>query len=63
MVRVGEHDVNTDPDCDDDYNCAPKVADYKIEKVIKHPNYDHPSLYSNDIALIRVQGNIQFNGE
>lgn len=33
---------------------------YEVEKFIRHEQYDKPE-FANDIALIRVKGEIQFN--
>jgi hypothetical protein len=56
-VRVGEHDIRTTIDCEEDDDgeevCAPPVQDLTIEKVTFHPEYD-PTFHTNDIAVIRV---------
>ncbi|XP_025833752.1 CLIP domain-containing serine protease 2 [Agrilus planipennis] len=53
-VRLGEHDIQTDKDCDihGEY-CAPPVQDFYIEDVIVHPDYKTSS-FSNDIAIIKL---------
>ncbi|KAI4485463.1 hypothetical protein M0804_006968 [Polistes exclamans] len=54
-VRLGEHDVRTERDCEMDGNvvlyCADKHQDFGIESVHYHPGY---SQLENDIALIRL---------
>ncbi|XP_044265437.1 uncharacterized protein LOC123011852 [Tribolium madens] len=55
-VRVGEHDIRTNTDCEEEEGeeiCAPPVQDLSIEKVIFHEQYNL-STHANDIALIRV---------
>ena len=64
-VRVGEHDTKHDgPDCQTGMVklCNFGVQDFDIEKVIVHENYNHPKLYRNDIALIKLKGEISQNG-
>ncbi|KAL1378528.1 hypothetical protein pipiens_003968 [Culex pipiens pipiens] len=57
IVRLGEHDILSQKDCDDDYeeNCALPVQDFIVTKndIIQHQYYS-PSLKTNDIALIRL---------
>lgn len=53
-VRLGEHNVHTEKDCDQYTGiCAPPVLDFYIEEKIVHPQYDSKKL-SNDIALLRL---------
>ena len=64
-VRVGEHDTKHDgPDCSSGMIklCNSGVQDFDIEKVIVHENYNDPKLYRNDIALIKLKGEISQNG-
>ena len=42
--------------------CNSGVQDFDIEKVIVHENYNDPKLYRNDIALIKLKGEISQNG-
>lgn len=55
-VRLGEHDVRTESDCEMDGNivlyCADKYQDFGIESVHYHPEYSQT--LKNDIALIRL---------
>ncbi|GAB0097787.1 CLIP domain-containing serine protease [Sergentomyia squamirostris] len=54
QVRLGEHTVGQDPDCDGD-DCAPTPQDILIEERIPHPNYIPTSRNQvNDIALLRL---------
>lgn len=69
-VRVGEHDISTVKDCEPSNGftpgyCAPPVQDFAIKKVIPHPGYvgTRPARnleLQNDIALIRIDGKINF---
>lgn len=55
-VRVGEHSINNDTDCEvlnNKRTCNPPVQDLKIEEVIPHPKFGTSS-FLNDIGLIRV---------
>lgn len=59
-VRIGEHDINKERDCDLDENgaeivCAERYQDFLAESVITHPEYTSTAL-QNDIALIRMNG-------
>ncbi|KAJ9596095.1 hypothetical protein L9F63_012679 [Diploptera punctata] len=66
MVRLGEFDLTTDPDCDKDYisgkeSCAPTPQDFGVEKIIIHPEYSPRSANKwYDIGLIRVNKDIKF---
>lgn len=65
-VRVGEHDIRNETDCegsDDDLDCAPPPQDFTIEEVLPHPNYS-PSRLQDDIGLLRLSAPIDFqNGK
>lgn len=56
-VRLGEYDLNTDPDCrqveQDLRLCNPSYQDVPIAELIPHADYNTPR-YSNDIALVRL---------
>lgn len=57
FVRVGDHNINTPDDCQnddgDDY-CAPAFRDLKIIQAIPHPDYNNNEAHSNDIGLLKV---------
>ncbi|XP_066589501.1 CLIP domain-containing serine protease B4-like [Prorops nasuta] len=60
-VRIGDHNLGTECDCDVDMNneivvCAEKYQDYRIENVHFHPEYTTSTIH-NDIALIRLDRN------
>ncbi|KAF4521878.1 hypothetical protein B566_EDAN008404 [Ephemera danica] len=54
VVRLGEHVITTQPDCDQDGLCADPVVDVEIELKIPHPSYGKPYL-KNDIGLVRLR--------
>ncbi|XP_011501683.1 PREDICTED: serine protease easter-like isoform X2 [Ceratosolen solmsi marchali] len=63
-VRVGEHDLTKEQDCEIYDNgavhiCAEKYQDFEIEKIYPHPEYSSITL-RNDIALVRIRGRINF---
>jgi hypothetical protein len=64
-VRLGEWDLDTDPDCyreneDEKEICAPKHIDIEIAKTIVHPLYNHTNK-NHDIALLKLVQNVTFN--
>ncbi|KAL7291856.1 hypothetical protein TKK_0014419 [Trichogramma kaykai] len=62
-IRVGEHDLGSERDCDyagtPNEVCAEKYQDFGIERIIAHQKYNPVSL-QNDIALIRLSRDIDF---
>ena len=55
QVRLGEHSLSKDPDCDRDRGvCAPVPQDFGVEEIIPHPNYSSPNPFQNDVALVRL---------
>ncbi|KAJ8960295.1 hypothetical protein NQ318_004021 [Aromia moschata] len=61
-VRLGEHDLQSDKDCEtiDKYTiCADDPVDIPVENYTMHPDYD-PVKLRNDIALVRVKEKIRF---
>lgn len=60
-VRVGEHDLETERDCDDENTvCLPPVQDIEISEKIPHPKYkieNQDTLF--DIALLRLKRKAQ----
>lgn len=65
VVRLGEHDLRTDPDCRFSLlhrkkTCAPKYQKFKMEKISIHENFDNVTKH-NDIALIRLDRNVEFS--
>lgn len=53
-VRLGEHDLGSERDCDEDENCLDPVQDIEIAKRVPHPNYNHLRKI-NDIALLKLK--------
>ncbi|XP_050460002.1 melanization protease 1-like [Cataglyphis hispanica] len=63
-VRVGDHDISKERDCDYDENgleiqCAERYQDFGVESFYYHPDYTRTKL-QNDIALIKLNGSIDF---
>ncbi|XP_068230576.1 phenoloxidase-activating factor 3-like [Palaemon carinicauda] len=54
FVRVGEHTIGQDPDCDPFGRCAPRPQDIRVERIVKHPSYNKPCKDCNDITLLRL---------
>jgi hypothetical protein len=69
MVRLGEFDTEQDADCERDLlsgkeTCAPPPQDLRIERIIVHPRYEAGSNNRfDDIGLVRLDGDAQFNGK
>ncbi|XP_031788613.1 CLIP domain-containing serine protease 14D [Nasonia vitripennis] len=64
-VRVGEHNLAEKRDCEiyDNgaaYICAEKHQDFGIESVHPHPEYAHNRTLQNDIAIVRINGTMNF---
>ena len=59
-IRVGEHDLNKDVDCDGDL-CAPEPQDIAIENIVFHPSYSKPEAFQNDIAVVKLSRNVTEN--
>ncbi|KAF2897099.1 hypothetical protein ILUMI_09080 [Ignelater luminosus] len=65
-VRLGEHDINTERDCEksdygDEY-CSDPVQDIDIEESIPHPDYN-ATVFTSDIGLIRLAKPINISVE
>lgn len=60
-IRLGEHNTLTDPDCENGH-CAKPVQDFLPESIIVHEDYNKP-LYTNDIAIVRMNKPAIYNGE
>lgn len=64
-MRLGEHDLTTDIDCEGTgkrRKCAPPPEDIRVEKVIPHPQYNR-RLITNDIALLRMAKAVEFKSK
>ncbi|XP_053686115.1 transmembrane protease serine 9-like [Sabethes cyaneus] len=53
ILRLGEWDLDQDPDCDEDDNCNEPVRFEKVDRIIVHPDYK--GLKVHDIALLRMK--------
>nr|XP_017025356.2 spaetzle-processing enzyme-like [Drosophila kikkawai] len=58
-VRLGEHDNRSNPDCEG-FVCMPSHQDFGIARIAYHREYNGGTKF-NDIALIKLNGNIIFN--
>nr|XP_029717270.1 melanization protease 1-like isoform X1 [Aedes albopictus] len=56
-LRLGDWDIELDPDCDKDGNCNDKAEFVNVSRIIIHPEYkrDHTGSKVNDIALLRME--------
>ncbi|XP_055528727.1 CLIP domain-containing serine protease B4-like [Wyeomyia smithii] len=59
ILRLGEWDLNQDPDCDEDYECNEAVRFANVEQIIMHPSYNRSKIH--DIALLRMQSALPAN--
>ncbi|KAJ3647415.1 hypothetical protein Zmor_019294 [Zophobas morio] len=63
-VRLGEYDTETNPDClmsrFGDVDCAPEPVNFGIEQKIVHERYSLDINNHNDIALLRLNRNVDF---
>ena len=50
-------------DCDKDGYCAPLPQDFEPVEIIVHPDYNKPSRFQNDIAVIKLDRDIIENGD
>lgn len=65
-MRLGEHNLLTDPDCEQTQTgrvCAAPLVRVPVEKVISHKEYkaSDPDKH-NDIGIIRLRSNVPFTG-
>ncbi|KAJ8673959.1 hypothetical protein QAD02_005221 [Eretmocerus hayati] len=58
LVRLGEHDTETNPDCNGSF-CNDPYVDVNISKALKHENYNRYRLF-HDIALLRLSRKVNF---
>ncbi|KAF2898151.1 hypothetical protein ILUMI_08021 [Ignelater luminosus] len=65
LVRLGEHNIKTDVDCEGDVpgldDCSDPPVDIEIEEKIVHEDYDNddPNFYA-DIALIKLKKEVNY---
>lgn len=60
-IRLGEHNTLTNPDCEKGH-CAEPVQDFLPEMIIVHNSFNKPR-NMHDIALIRLNSPVTYNGE
>ncbi|KAG7175805.1 Serine protease grass-like [Homarus americanus] len=66
-IRLGEHNLNQNPDCVDVEGkkvCSAPVEEYTSQEVTIHPNFTRRGVYetvSDDIALIRLDREVVFS--
>lgn len=58
-IRLGEWNLLSDPDCDENQECNEPSLDVGIEKIIAHEDYDKETI-RNDIALIKLNQSVSF---
>ncbi|CAB3249017.1 unnamed protein product [Arctia plantaginis] len=58
-IRVGEHDIRKDPDCELSV-CAPPVQDVAVKKIVPHPDFNKPAFH-NDLAMIELEKPVTLN--
>ena len=66
MVRLGELDARSNPDCEPSFvehamTCADGVIDIPVIETIVHEKFDVP-FRQNDIALLRLNTSIKPTG-
>lgn len=62
-IRIGEHDLSTDPDCDAEGLCAPRSLDILIQKLLPYPKYMSLARdRSYDIGIIKLSSDILYSG-
>ncbi|XP_053697141.1 CLIP domain-containing serine protease B8-like [Sabethes cyaneus] len=55
FVRLGEHNLDTEVDCDRNRDCADRPVDLAVDKIIPHPDYVSTSWDKyNDLALLKL---------
>ncbi|XP_059099413.1 CLIP domain-containing serine protease B10-like [Tigriopus californicus] len=55
VVRLGELNVETDCDCNQDKSkCSKRTQDVGVEDILVHAGYDKSDSFRNDIALLRL---------
>ncbi|KAK8718500.1 hypothetical protein OTU49_014702, partial [Cherax quadricarinatus] len=60
VIRLGENNLSTDPDCDGS-NCAPPHLTFTPASVIRHPSFTTRGTVSDDIALVRLNATVPFS--
>lgn len=58
-IRLGEWDLASDKDCDDQEICNDPVVDVEVDKIVMHDDYEKGTFF-NDIALIKLKQAVNF---
>ena len=61
-MRVGEYDLGSELDCDQYGDCAPPPQDFSPVQVIIHQEYNKPTKFRHDIAIIKLDRDVRVNG-
>ena len=59
---MGEYDLGLEEDCDKYGYCAPPPQDFSPVEVIIHQQYNKPNKFQHDIAIIKLDRDVQVNG-
>uniref|UniRef100_A0A182YER2 Uncharacterized protein n=1 Tax=Anopheles stephensi TaxID=30069 RepID=A0A182YER2_ANOST len=59
-IILGEHDLSTETDCINAWNCSVPISKRSVETVIVHQNFSS-TFYENDIALLYMNASIRFD--
>lgn len=60
-MRLGEHDLKSNPDCYSPTECVPPVKDFRVIKRIVHESYDaNDRDKKHDIALLRLATKVPY---
>ena len=59
-VRLGEHNLKTKIDCDEENQCAEPYQEIGIEKVIVYEAFQKGYTH-DDIAIIKLNDKVKFN--
>ncbi|XP_053688034.1 serine protease 7-like [Sabethes cyaneus] len=59
ILRLGEWDLNQDPDCDEESNCNDAVRFEDVDQIVVHPSYNRSK--THDIALLRMKSFLPTN--
>ena len=59
-MRLGEHNLRTNPDCDKDGDCAPKYLSVDVVERVVFKTYKKNQYH--DIALLRLKEEVEFSG-
>ena len=53
-IRVGEHDLDKEGECNADNTLCSHHQDIDIDQIVFHQNYSKPKPFQNDIAVIKL---------